>query len=87
MYFLEAKSEEKNKIEAVSWIKKMTEFLGKVRKVIIITKHCKCGAMLWFFPQNGTIFLEDFSGITRKCKILTVIKLVKILTEIQRHDR
>jgi hypothetical protein len=55
MYFLEAKREGKNKIEAVSWIKKMTEHLGKVKKKTIKTKYCKCGAMLCFF-QNGTIF-------------------------------
>jgi len=85
MYFLEAKRG-KNKIEAVSWIKKMTEFLGKVRKdnnnknIANVVRFCV------FFSEWDN-FLEDFSGITKKYKILTVIKLLKILTEMQFHDR
>lgn len=85
MYFLEARREERNKIEAVSWIKKMTEFLGKVRKNNNNKLQMRC-VVLFFFSEWDN-FLEDFSGITRKCKILTVIKLVKILTEIRWYDR
>lgn len=61
----------------------MTEYLGKVKKKTIKTK---CGAMLCFFFRMEQ-FLEDFSGVTRKCKILEVIKFVKTLTEIQSFDR
>jgi hypothetical protein len=50
MYFLEAKREKKT--EVVSRTKKITAFLGKVKK-IITTKYCQCGAMLCFSDWNN----------------------------------
>lgn len=74
MYFLEAKGEER-KIEAASWMKKMTEYLGKLKK--LITKNIANTVDVVFFFSEWNNYLEDFSGIKRKSNILKVKKLGK----------
>jgi len=86
MYILEAKRVgEKNKIEAVSWIKKMTEYLGKVKKNNNNNKYCKCGAMLCFF-RNGTIF-RRLLWYYQKMQNFEVNKIGKNINKIQCQDR
>jgi len=51
MYFLEAKGEER-KIEAASWMKKMTEYLGKLKKLITKNIANTVDVVFFFFRME-----------------------------------